>query len=120
MGCFSFICQGCKQPINSTSFRGERCNLFLLKDGQIIEKLNGEYDSYGRVFNEKGERVKWDMDWYDVCDLMFTRQTNNGISAYHEECYKAIAPTQPVVRSLDDPEQGAGPFTKPAIPFISP
>jgi hypothetical protein len=42
MGCFSFMCKTCGKPINSDSFRGERCKLFLLKDGKIIEQMEGE------------------------------------------------------------------------------
>ena len=120
MGCFSFLCQGCKQPIKSSSFRGERCNLFLLLNGKIIERMSGEYDSYGRVFDENGESVHWALDWSDVCDLMFSKYTSSGISAYHEDCYKKIAPTQPVVRSLNDPDQGWGEFKLPEPPFKSP
>ena len=136
MGCFSFLCQGCKQPINSSSFRGERCDLFLLEDGEIIEHMNGEYDSYGRVFDEEGKSIHWksypwshindikdfiyppDKEGLTVCDLMFRKERNNGIAAFHEECYKKIAPTQPIVRSLDDPDQGWGEFVEPPNPFV--
>ena len=50
MGCFSFLCQKCNKGILSTSFHGEQCKLYLLKDGKVIEMMEGEYDSYGRVF----------------------------------------------------------------------
>lgn len=50
MGCFSFLCKECNNPINSSSFEGERVRLFLLKDGQVVQEMEGDYDSYGRVF----------------------------------------------------------------------
>jgi len=122
MGCFSFICQECGQPINSDSFRGERCILSLLKDGIIIETMQGEYDSYGRVFNEDGTRRKWkSYPWsmaegLTVCDLMFKKEKNNGIAAVHEDCYTGVAPTE---RSDDDPDQGWGRFVKPKTPYVA-
>ena len=115
MGCFSFMCKECGKPINSSSFRGERCILFLLKDGIIIESMQGEYDSYGRVFDEEGKSIHWNMPWSNVCDLMFKKETNNGIAAYHEDCYEGIAPTH---RSDDDPDQGWGSFREPKTPFV--
>ena len=50
MGCFSFMCNECDKPILSSSFSGQKVKLFLLKDGKIIQNMEGEYDSYGRVF----------------------------------------------------------------------
>ena len=50
MGCFSWICKECGKGIKSNSFSGEECKLFLLKDGKVIQKMEGQYDSYGRVF----------------------------------------------------------------------
>ncbi len=110
MGCFSFICKTCGEPINSDSFRGERCKLFLLKDGKIIEQMEGEYDSYGRVFDEEYNRVKWNLEWSGVCDLMFKKEMDNGIAAFHSQCYNDVAP---VTRSEDDPDQGWGTFKLP-------
>lgn len=34
--------------------------------------MRGHYDSYGCVFDENGDSYKWDMDWSDVCNLMFS------------------------------------------------
>lgn len=111
MGCFSFLCKGCGEPINSDSFRGERCILMLIKDGIILERMNGEYDSYGRVFDENGKSIKWEsMKWGDIVTLMFHRNSNNGIIAYHEDCYD---PNGPLFRSDDDPNQGWGDFEFP-------
>lgn len=111
MGCFSFKCKKCNRPINSDSTRGQRCILFLLKDGEVIEKMQGEYDSYGRVFDENGESIKWSLDWSDVCYLMFDDDKSNGICAYHEKCYTKNSPID--IRSDDDPNQGWGKFKIP-------
>ena len=117
MGCFSFICQECGEPIKSSSFRGERVMLFLLHAGLIVERMEGEYDSYGRVFDEEGNSIKWERGWSAVCDLMFTRNKGDGIAAIHTDCYKDKVPH---VRSEDDPNQGWGPFTAPEFPFVKP
>lgn len=57
MGCFSFKCKGCDTGINSTSFEGEHCQLFLLRDGKVIQEMEGDYDSYGRVFIDGTQRA---------------------------------------------------------------
>jgi hypothetical protein len=116
MGCFSFLCKECGRPINSDSFRGERCWLFLVENGVVIESMNGEYDSYGRVFDETGKSIKWSIPWSEVCNIMFKKdRVNNGIAAYHEHCYPGI---EPKTSSDDDPNQGWGSFKIPDPPFI--
>jgi hypothetical protein len=116
MGCFSFLCKKCGKPINSDSFRGQRAILYLLKNGEVIERMSGEYDSYGRVFNEKGESFHWNMPWKDVCKLMFDSDISNGICVIHEKCLKEG--DIPIERSDDDENQGWGKFTFPKNPFI--
>lgn len=100
MGCFSFMCKKCGKPILSDSFSGQKVKLFLLKDGDIIQEMEGEYDSYGRVFTEdKSDSIYWnnptpdipmpdtyDDSWGRVCDLMFSGDTRNGIAAIHSDC----------------------------------
>lgn len=116
MGCFSFLCKKCGRPINSDSFRGERCWLFLIEDGHVKELMNGEYDSYGRVFDENGESQKWSIPWSAVCDIMFRQdRERNGIAAFHEACYEG---TLPETSSDSDPNQGWGSFKLPDPPFI--
>ena len=53
MGCFSFICKESGLPVASSSFDGDDCRLYLLKNGKVIEEMHGHYDSYGRVFKKK-------------------------------------------------------------------
>jgi hypothetical protein len=119
MGCFSFICKKCGKPINSTSFEGENVRLSLLQDGKVIEEMQGQYDSYGRVFgtekdpNDKSftdaTSLEWKKDWNDVCDLMFASNKGNGICATHVACCPDEHPTE---RSDDDPNQGWGRLKK--------
>jgi len=124
MGCFSFICKECGQAILSNSFRGQKVKLFLLKEGEIIQEIEGEYDSYGQVFSkdlksnvhwknpfpeeklieEKPENRKYEI-WSKVCRLMFDENKNNGIAAIHSKCFTGKLP---VSRSDDDPNQGWG------------
>jgi len=99
------MCQKCEKPILSNSFTGQPVKLFLLKDGVIIEQMEGEYDSYGRVFNENKESINWKIPWNDVCELMFRKKRDNGIAAIHSKCYKEEIPTE---RSANDPNQGWG------------
>lgn len=115
MGCFSFLCKKSGNPIASSSFDGDACRLFLLKDGKVIEEMQGHYDSYGRVFSgikdpndtsmTETSSFKWKMDWNDVCDLMFDKDKSNGIAAVLEKYWDGNIPT---TRSADDPEQGWG------------
>ena len=43
--------------------------------------MEGEYDSYGRVFTKDNkDSVQWEKEWSEVCDLMFSDQKNNGIA----------------------------------------
>lgn len=111
MGCFSFLCNVCEEPINSDSFRGERCMLFLLKAGQVMDHMIGEYDSYGRVFDENGESIEWNIPWTVVCDLIHSKYVDDGIAAVHEECYIKVPTTQ----SMADPNQGWGELNLPHI-----
>jgi hypothetical protein len=105
MGCFSFKCKECGKPILSNSFRGQKVKLFLLKDSKVIEKMEGEYDSYGRVFTKSLKKSKmWKLSWDSVCELMFDNNLTNGIAAIHSKCFVEL----PTRRSEDDPDQGWG------------
>ena len=115
MGCFSFLCSTCDKPINSDSFSGEHCILFLMEKGKTLEYMQGQYDSYGRVFkvDTKGlgphsdeVSYEWEArDWSGVCDLMHNNEADSGIAAYHGGCY-SLGATPEV--SDGDPEQGWG------------
>lgn len=127
MGCFSFKCQECGEGVNSTSFEGEMVRLFLLKDGTILQEMEGEYNSYGMVFTKnRKDSIEWknpdeippkplkgllaklmpqDKDWDAwgrVCDLMHDENPKNGIAAIHSKCFKKL----PTKQSEHDPDQG--------------
>ena len=123
MGCFSFLCSTCEEPINSDSFSGEHCTLFLLEKGEILEWMQGQYDSYGRVFNvdtanlgPHSDEVSqlWEtMEWGRVCNLIFDSDEESGIAAYHTECLpkgEHMAASDGPIVSDNDPEQGWGEY----------
>ncbi len=113
MGCFSFLCSECEHPINSDSSTGEHCILFLLEEGEVLEWMQGQYSSYGHVFQADGQNHQiwqtrgWsggDTPTPTVCDLMHNDDWQSGIAAYHSGCFTQ---GQPEV-SDSDPEQGWG------------
>jgi len=106
MGCFSFNCKRTGKPALSSSFDGSACHLFLLKEGKVIEEMFGNYDSYGRVFDDKGDSFKWNMEWSNVCKLMFDNNKANGIALVLS--IEPITENMPTERSDDDPNQGWG------------
>jgi len=112
MGCFSFMCKECGKPINSDSFIGDNVRLTLLDKGKAIEEMQGQYDSYGRVFGEDGESIEWKKPWNEVCDLMFDSNRGCGIAAVHVLCINERHLNnpnyKPIERSEDDPNQGWG------------
>jgi len=104
MGNFSFLCKKCNNPILSTSFVGQPCKLFLLKDGNIVETMEGQYDGYGRVLGVWAEdSLEWSMDWHTVVDLMCSHNPKDGIAAYHLNCYDGSTVSE---KSEPDPNQG--------------
>jgi hypothetical protein len=106
MGCFSFLCKNSGKPALSTSADGDIVHLFLLKDGEVVEMMYGNYDSYGRVFKRgKMDSFNWKMGWSDVCELMHNEDPRNGIAMVLDRHYTGRVPT---TRSEDDPNQGWG------------
>jgi hypothetical protein len=106
MGCFSYICKECGKSIKSNSFRGERVYLFLLRDGEVVETMEGEYDSYGRVLTiDHKKSIEWSIDWGFIVDLHFDNDKGNGIAAIHKRCWKGDIPKN---ISENDPDQGWG------------
>lgn len=106
MGCFSHMCKECGTPINSDSYRGEHCIMFILENGRIIEQMAGQYDSYGSVFDDNGESLEWNTDWGDVVDLHYNTFDNDGVAAYHSKCYVKAGRPIPETISKNDPDQG--------------
>jgi len=117
MGCFSFICKKSGKAVSSSSFSGDAVHLFLLKNGKVIEHMYGNYDSYGRVFSDIKQdydksltdttSFEWNMNWHDVCTLMFSPDESNGIAAILDSHWKE-GDLYPTTRSAEDPNQGWG------------
>jgi len=107
MGCFSFVCKESGLPVASSSFNGDACRLYLLRDGKVIEEMRGHYDSYGRVFSDStfDNSFEWNLPWDAVCDLMFTDNEGDGIAVVLETYFNGTIPT---TRSESDPNQGWG------------
>lgn len=106
MGCFSFMCKESGLPVASSSFDGDACRLYLLKNGKVIEEMHGHYDSYGRVFKKTNdESFEWKMDWSEVCKMMFDSNPGNGIAVVLEKYFTGNIPT---TISEGDPDQGWG------------
>ena len=115
MGCCSCLGKKCGRGIQSTCCSGQQCHLFVLKNGKVIEKMSGQYNSYGQVFIEGTQREdvkhslkkseEWKMDWGDICDLQFNGNEEDGVAAYHDKCYDGEIPTE---HSEGDPNQGWG------------
>ena len=101
MGCFSFICKESNLPVAE----GDAVRIYLLKYGNVLEEMRGHYDLYGRVSDSNGESFEWDMDWSDVCDLMFNENDGDGIAVILEYYFKDELPT---TQSDSDPDQGWG------------
>lgn len=116
MGCFSFLCTECGKPINSDSFSGENVRLSLLVDGKVVEQMQGQYDSYGRVFGDEKDpndrtatpttSLEWKKPWGEVCNIMFDDNPKSGMSAAHVDCIRDGY--VPVKVSEDDWNQGWG------------
>lgn len=89
--------------------------------------MQGEYDSYGRVFKSATDGMSvapgqdawgevsvsqlWEtMEYKDVCTLILDSNPKSGIAAYHIRCWHSRDSgfNQPVI-SEHDPDQGAGP-----------
>ncbi len=107
MGCFSFMCKKTERPALSTSFAGSPVHMFLLEKGKVIEQMHGNYDSYGCVFDGRGDSFEWKKSWNDCCDLMFSPNKSNGIALILDPHWKEGDP-YPTERSADDPNQGWG------------
>lgn len=106
MGCFSFLCKESGLPVASDSFSGDAVRMYLLRNGKVIEEMRGHYDSYGRVFTaDKKDSFEWNLDWDEVCDLMFTDNKGDGIAVILEKYFTGNIPT---TRSESDRNQGWG------------
>lgn len=68
MWCFSYKCNWCSKPINSSSFDGDVVEIVLMDGDKKVEEMYWKYDSYWRVFDENMDSIEWDISWDEVCD----------------------------------------------------
>jgi len=118
MGCFSYLCHECGEGICSDSFTGERCRIYLLLDGEAIEEMRGEYDSYGRVFIDGTQRsdvkhplresYEFKMENHEGFSSKDIDLDRTGYAMVHERCFTGELPTR---KSDYDPNQGWGAYT---------
>lgn len=110
----SYICKECNKPITHDYLCGQKLKLFLLKEGKVIETMEGEYNGKDAVLDPsfKGnyhpqfpESLEWQSHFDERGDLMFHNDKSNGMAAIHSECWKGVAPTE---RSDFDPDDGHG------------
>ncbi len=110
MGCFSYKCKKCGKPVNSSSGDGEHCIIFFLENGKVVERMCGQYDSYGRVFKEEtDECYTWKTsEWSDLVDKHCNDDKTSGFAIVHSKCVNRDY--KPNTISLDDPCQGWGKY----------
>ena len=69
MGCFSFICTECGEPINSDSFSGENVRLSLLDKGKVIESLQEKCKSLStQVEKQKQKYADKKIEYKELVD----------------------------------------------------
>ena len=107
MGCFSYMCLECDEPILSTCHNGQDVKLFLLKEGLVQQTMQGPYNGYGCTFKaDRQGSYEWDMVWEIAVDLHFNDDKTSGFAAIHTKCLKDWYSPQTI--SKDDPDQGWG------------
>lgn len=112
MGCFSYICKESGRGVNSDSFSGELCRIYLLVNGECVEEMRGQYDSYGRVFGPDGESVEWEYaPWSELVTLHFNDNPGDGFAIVLEEHYTPGC--EPTTISENDPDQGWNEYIHP-------
>ena len=114
MGCFTFKCKRSGKSAMSDSFNGDRVHLYLLKNGKVLESMHGNYDSYGRVFDSRGESMEWKMPWGEVCELMFNNSAGDGIALVLDSVHDSND-YPPTTQSQQCGSQGWGRITDGAL-----
>lgn len=106
MGCFSYLCKQTGKPALSTSHDGDPVHLYFLINGEVVEHMYGNYNSYGRVF-KKGleESFEWERDFIEMVDIHYNGDPTSGF-ALELDGHESHA--MPTTISQDDPNQGWG------------
>jgi hypothetical protein len=122
MGCFGYICKGCRTPINgSCRDGGEKCILIHVRKGIELGRCEGHYDEYGTVIEEDGKplgfrnETKGDINSHDeMCNSEFSGDSMSGIVAWHSLCYNKASEEEKsnLTPSEQDPNQSWGKIRK--------
>ena len=104
MGSFSYLCSGCGRPVNSDAYSGQVCHIYLFnRHGKLVEKMYGQYDSYGCVLGEGEESLEWARPWHKIAFSDW--------AYYHDRCNPKKL--EDVRLSEVDPNQGSNWYKKP-------
>jgi hypothetical protein len=131
MGNFSYIAENTCEPVRNPWHGDDICELQLVENGQVIEKMRGVYSGYGSVKHDKPfvhsvlYNGQWEditnftkkrmeksgcsgdmwttKDWGTIVDIHFDSQCD-GIAAWH--CDMSEKVPHATERSQDDPDQG--------------
>jgi hypothetical protein len=81
--------------------------MFLIEAGECIEWMQGQYNSYGRVFHDDLKTSqKWiSMESSKILRLHYNNNTEDGLAVYHSGCYDKNCVLE---CSDNDPDQGWG------------
>jgi hypothetical protein len=92
MGCFGYICKGCKTSIRGDcNTGGERCILIHVRSGKEVGRTSGHYDEYGSVAEDKTFRTsELSLNSHDeICKSeLFLPDSFRGEG---KRCYKGVA-----------------------------
>jgi len=137
MGCFSYICPKCGNPIYADRYGnciGEEVRLARLVKGKVVEWMRGRYDSYGKVHIPAGDGFKSEhfiiadsgqliqiydekmkhnwltSTWNNIVNEQFSNDKSEGLIAIHEKCWNSDWGN---VQSKDDPDQGWNDYENP-------
>jgi len=134
MGNFSYISKNYEEAVTNPWHTETLCELQLVVDGKVVEKMRGIYTGYGSVDHEKPfshtvlrEDGVWEditdntkermaaagfsgdmwvaKSWDEIVDLHFESSVNNGIAAWHLSSMDSVVPDA-TTRSDDDENQG--------------
>lgn len=134
MGNFSYISKNYEKAVTNPWHTETLCELQLVVDSKVVEKMRGIYNGYGAVDNEKPfshtvlrENGVWEditdntkermpaaefsgemwvaKSWYEIVDLHFDSSLHNGIAAWLLDSMDSFVPDA-TTRSADDENQG--------------
>lgn len=119
MGCFGYICKGCNTPINGNCWHGgENCVLIHVRNGKELGRVEGHYDEYGRVIEQKDmnedEKFRGNSNGInghsEICNSQFSFGEDSGVAAWHHKCYEEASNEEQndLTPSEGDPDQSWG------------